>query len=143
MTRIVRAVVAAATAAMLVVLTGCVSTDTAVGTPTADAGSVWPTDVAAAGSDLAAPVADQTVFPAVAAPAEAPDTAGPAEAGAAVESMVWVTAGDHRVPGTLAVPAAPPAGTIPVVLLLHGDLSNRNENGYLAVTAVPAPYGAE
>ena len=87
-------------------------------------------------------VADQTVFPAVAAPAEAPDTTGPAEAGAAIESMVWVTAGDHRVPGTLAVPAAPPAGAIPVVLLLHGDLSNRNENGDL-FTRLAAALAAE
>ena len=119
MTRIARAAVAAAT---VVVLTGCVSTHTTtVGTPTAVADSVPQTGFAAAGSDLAAPVADQTVFPAVAAPAEAPDTPGPAAAGAVVESMVWVPAGDHRVPGTLAVPAAPPAGAIPVVLLLHGD----------------------
>ena len=96
MTRIARAAVAAAT---VVVLTGCVSTHTTtVGTPTAVADSVPQTGFAAAGSDPAQPVADQTVFPAVAAPAEAPDTAGPA-----AESMVWVTAGDHRVPGTLAV----------------------------------------
>ena len=45
--------------------------------------------------------------------------------------MVWVPAGDHRVPGTLAVPGGPTAAAIPVVLLLHGDLSNRNENGDL------------
>ena len=103
MTRIARAAVAAAT---VVVLTGCVSTHTTtVGTPTAVADSVPQTGFAAAGSDLAAPVADQTVFPAVAAPAEAPDTTGPAAAGAVVESMVWVPAGDHRVPGTVTVPA--------------------------------------
>jgi len=131
MTRIVRAVVAAATAAMLVVLTGCGSTDTAVETLTAVADSSGPTGFAAAGSDPAQQVADQTVFPAVAAPADTPDTTSPAAAGAAVESMVWVPAGDHRVPGTVTVPAAPPAGAIPVVLLLHGDLSNRNENGDL------------
>ena len=142
MTRIVRAVVAAATAAMLVVLTGCGSTDTAVGTLTAVADSSGPTGLAAAGSDPTQQVADQTVFPAVAAPADAPDPTSPAAAGAAVESMVWVPAGDHRVPGTLAVPAAPPAGAIPVVLLLHGDLSNRNENGDL-FTRLAAALAAE
>jgi hypothetical protein len=50
----------------------------------------------------------------------------------AIDSMVWIPAGDHRVPGTLTLPAAltetPP---LPVVLMLHGDLSNRNENGGL------------
>ena len=65
MTRIVRAVVAAATAAMLAVLTGCGSTDTDTGTLTAAAGSAGPTGFAAAGSDPAQQVADQAVFPAV------------------------------------------------------------------------------
>ena len=129
---IVRAVVAAAAAAMLTVLVGCGSTDVTVGTRTAPAGSGGPSGFSAAGSDPARPVAEQTVFLAAAAPADPPDTTGPAPGGAGVaESMVWVPAGDHRVPGTLAVPAAPPAGAIPVVLLLHGDLSNRNENGDL------------
>jgi dienelactone hydrolase len=43
--------------------------------------------------------------------------------------MVWVPAGDHRVPGTLAMPALTPGQTVPAVLLLHGDFSSRDENG--------------
>ena len=58
-------------------------------------------------------------------PGSAPPVVGVAE------SMVWVPAGDHRVPGTLALPAEPLAGPLPVVLLLHGDQSSRNENGDL------------
>jgi dienelactone hydrolase len=45
------------------------------------------------------------------------------------ESMVWIPAGDHRVPGTLALPAMTPGEQVPAVLLLHGDLSSRDENG--------------
>ncbi len=51
--------------------------------------------------------------------------------GGVVESAVWVPAGDHRVPGTLALPTAPGPGLIPTVLMLHGDLSNRNEGAGL------------
>ena len=51
------------------------------------------------------------------------------------ESMVWVPAGDHQVPGTLALPAAQPGAAapvgIPAVLLLHGDLGSRDETGDL------------
>ncbi|MFN8200323.1 MAG: alpha/beta fold hydrolase [Nakamurella multipartita] len=45
------------------------------------------------------------------------------------ETMVWIPAGDHRVPGTLALPSAAPGQQVPAVLLLHGDLSSRDENG--------------
>ena len=45
------------------------------------------------------------------------------------ETMVWIPAGDHRVPGTLALPAVTPGEKVPAVLLLHGDLSSRDENG--------------
>lgn len=45
------------------------------------------------------------------------------------ESMVWIPAGDHRVPGTLALPADATGRAVPAVLLLHGDLSSRDENG--------------
>ena len=51
-------------------------------------------------------------------------------------------AGDHRVPGTVALPAVPPAAAMPVVVLLHGDLSNRNENGDL-FTRLAAALAAE
>jgi fermentation-respiration switch protein FrsA (DUF1100 family) len=44
------------------------------------------------------------------------------------ETDVWVPAGDHRVPGTLALPALTPGERVPAVLLLHGDLSSRDEN---------------
>ena len=136
MTGIPRVVVAAAAAAMLVVLTACVSTDATVGAPIPAVDDVPPPDVTAAGfggSDPAAPAADPTTFTPVAAPADAPDAAltPPPAGNGVVESMVWALAGDHRVPGTLALPAAPPAGATPAVLLLHGDLSSRNENGEL------------
>ena len=63
-----------------------------------------------------------------------PGTADPAIPDAPsgpTETMVWVPAGDHRVPGTLALPARTAGQRFPAVLLLHGDLSNRNENGNL------------
>ena len=87
MTRIARAAVAAATTAMLAVLTGCGSTDTTVGTPTALSDSAGPTGVDPAGTGPVQPVAEQTVFPAAAAPADGPDTTISASAGAAVESV--------------------------------------------------------
>jgi uncharacterized protein len=43
--------------------------------------------------------------------------------------MVLIPADDHRVPGTLAMPALTPGQTVPAVLLLHGDFSSRDENG--------------
>jgi len=48
---------------------------------------------------------------------------------AAPETLVWIPAGDHRVPGTLAMPALARGQTVPAVLLLHGDFSSRDENG--------------
>lgn len=45
------------------------------------------------------------------------------------ESMVWIPAGDHRVPGTLALPPDAAGRQVPAVLMLHGDLSSRDENG--------------
>lgn len=45
------------------------------------------------------------------------------------ETMVWIPAGDHRVPGTLALPPGTAGRQVPAVLLLHGDLSSRDENG--------------
>jgi dienelactone hydrolase len=51
------------------------------------------------------------------------------------ESMVWLPAGDHQVPATLALPGAKPGtaapGRIPAVLLLHGDLGGRDVTGNL------------
>lgn len=54
---------------------------------------------------------------------------GPSDLTPAGETMVWVPAGDHRVPGTLALPALTVGEQVPAVLLLHGDLSSRDENG--------------
>lgn len=51
--------------------------------------------------------------------------------GAAAESTVWIPAGDHLVPGTLALPDPAAAAPAAAVLLLHGDLSSRDENGGL------------
>jgi dienelactone hydrolase len=45
-----------------------------------------------------------------------------------VEVETWVPAGDHRVPGTLTLPRDA-AGPVPAVLLLHGDLGDRNSAG--------------
>lgn len=47
------------------------------------------------------------------------------------ETDVWVPAGDHRVPGTLTLPPTAMGDRVPAVLLLHGDLSNRNESDNL------------
>ncbi|MET0865435.1 MAG: alpha/beta fold hydrolase [Nakamurella sp.] len=58
----------------------------------------------------------------------APDQPGPTTA---TETTVWIPAGDHRVPGTLAVPALTPGQVVPAVLLLHGDFSSRDENANL------------
>jgi len=127
-----RAVAAAAAAAILVVLTACVSTQATVGAPTAAIDGVPPPGTAAGhgGADPAAPAAASATFEPVDAPVDAPDAglAPPSASNGVVESMVWVPAGDHRVPGTLALPTAP-AGATAAVLLLHGDLSSRNENG--------------
>lgn len=77
-----------------------------------------------------------------AAAADAPDPIGPG-AGGAAEWMVWIPAGDHDVPGTLALPPASADHPAPVVLMLHGDLSNRDENGDLfgREAAVLADHG--
>ena len=135
MTGLSRSVVAtAAAAALLVELTGCVWAHGTVTAPI-QATEVSPPAFTAAGyggADPAAPAGDQATFLTGADPPDAPAASVPnlpADNGV-IESMVWVPAGDHRVPGTLALPAAPPGAT-PVVLLLHGDLSSRNENGEL------------
>lgn len=45
------------------------------------------------------------------------------------EINVWIPAGDHRVPGTLAMPTLKPGEKAPAVLLLHGDLGDRDSGG--------------
>ncbi|WP_420120667.1 alpha/beta hydrolase family protein [Nakamurella sp.] len=81
----------------------------APGAPTTD-----PAAASGASADPAADDADQPPLPA----AFSDD-----------ETMVWIPAGDHRVPGTLALPADAAGRAVPAVLLLHGDLSSRDENG--------------
>ncbi len=112
----------AAAVAVLALLTGCAVIGTARPVPAAP--------VAAPGFAAANPAGtDPTGSGAPPLVVQNPGTAPPV--GGVVESMVWVPAGDHRVPGTLALPAGPTGRPVPVVLLLHGDLSSRNENGDL------------
>ena len=91
-------------------------------------------DGAAPGSVASRPIPDAPGHTAPNEPAIAP-AADVIPPDTVWESMVWVPAGDHRVPGTLALPAAQPGAPapaqIPAVLLLHGDLGNRNETGDL------------
>lgn len=46
-----------------------------------------------------------------------------------VEMHVWIEAGDHRIPGTLAVPANAAGEAQLAVLMLHGFASQRHEVG--------------
>jgi dipeptidyl aminopeptidase/acylaminoacyl peptidase len=85
----------------VIVLAGCTSA----------VGSVAPTIDSSVSTSTAPSVPDSAAVP-------APPS----------ETDVWVSAGDHRVPGTLALPAIAPGRRAPAVLLLHGDLSNRDEN---------------
>lgn len=64
-----------------------------------------------------------------------------AESGASV-SMVWIPGGDHPIPGTLSLPAEVSSDT-PVVLMLHGFASSRDEVGnmYLDEAAALAELG--
>jgi len=81
---------------------------------------------------------------AVAEPTDPADPeVAPSSEGGAEESMVWIPAGDHDVPGTLALPPASDGLPVPVVLMLHGDLSSRDENGGLFArqAAILADHG--
>ena len=80
----------------------------------------------AGGSVLPPAIASSSSSPSSVAAATVPvDSAVPQPPS---ETDVWVPAGDHRVPGTLDMPAVAPGQRVPAVLLLHGDLSNRDEN---------------
>jgi dienelactone hydrolase len=87
---------------------------------------VRPTVTAPAGAPLGAP--DPVTDPAVNPQA---DTSPVGISASPAETDVWVPAGDHRVPGTLMMPATVAGRRVPAVLLLHGDLSNRNESDNL------------
>lgn len=70
-----------------------------------------------------------TAVPAAAAPPAWPDTNPSADAKVR-EAFVWIPAGDHRVPGILALPkAGGMAGSYPAVLMLHGFASQKDEVG--------------
>ena len=61
---------------------------------------------------------------------------------AAGETDVWIPAGDHRVPGTLAMPAVAAGQRVPAVLLLHGDLGDRDADGmFVRLAAALADRG--
>lgn len=90
-------------------------------------GPAAPVDPAgpAASDDPAGPPSEQAGDPSADPPRDLP------AAFSDDETMVWIPAGDHRVPGTLALPSAAPGQQVPAVLLLHGDLSSRDENGQM------------
>lgn len=118
----------AVTAALIMAVSvGCAGAQVATvdtadrGGPTAD-----PVLAAAPGPGDAAVPVDSPV-----APDQVASPEGVSVANRADESMVWVAAGDHEVPGTLAMPVTPTDRPVPVVLMLHGDLSSRDENGDL------------
>lgn len=110
------------------------STTTAPTSSPAPASSPGPAP-AATPTDPAGPAG--TTKPAAAA--EPPPSTAPIPAG---ETEVWIPAGDHRVPGTLAMPAVAPGQRAPAVLLLHGDLGDRNADGmFVRLAAALADRG--
>jgi dienelactone hydrolase len=107
--------------ALVVGMGGCATIGVAPGSAVRAAGEPSSNQSPAAEPPAAEPAA---VEPAAAEPAVTEP--------AVVESMVWVPAGDHQVPGTLTLPApeqAAPARGAPAVLMLHGDLGNRDGGG--------------
>jgi uncharacterized protein len=60
-----------------------------------------------------------------------PSSTQPTTPDAPNASTIWIPADGHRVPGTLVLPEDAAAQQVPAVLLLHGDLSDREENGNL------------
>jgi dipeptidyl aminopeptidase/acylaminoacyl peptidase len=124
--------------AALALLTGCAPADPvrqAVGTsprtaPGVDSGAPV---LAGVSADVPSPAAAVSVPPAATVSAADPvlPPVPDVPTDGITESEVWVPAGDHRVPGTFTLPAQPSPTPLPVVLLLHGDFSSRNENGDL------------
>jgi dipeptidyl aminopeptidase/acylaminoacyl peptidase len=121
-----------------VLLAGCALADPvapAISTSPQTAAPVAPGAAVLAGAGIDLPDSAAAVIAPLETPVSAADAGvAPVSVPAAdgvTESEVWVPAGDHRVPGTLTLPGQPSAAPLPVVLLLHGDLSSRNENGDL------------
>lgn len=87
-------------------------------------------------------VAVPLVAGASAPPSSEPATSEAAGSATATETMVWIPGGDHPIPGTLSLPAGANADT-PVVLMLHGFASQRDEVGnmYLDEAAALADEG--
>jgi uncharacterized protein len=121
--------------------TGCASIDDVTNAAAPARAGSPPSVVADADPDPTDPLVIGSLSPASVS-ATGPGTVSPATAsatGQTVESLVWVPAGDHRVPGTLTLPilsgtaraSADQPGQLPAVLLLHGDFSSRDENGDL------------
>lgn len=52
-----------------------------------------------------------------------------AEAPAYTEETIVIDAGDHKIPATLTLPAAPTDALLPAVVMCHGNGSNRHEVG--------------
>jgi dienelactone hydrolase len=80
---------------------------------------------------------------AVAAPPSWPDTNPSADA-KITETFVWISAGDHEIPGILALPKAGGSHrTYPAVLMLHGFASHKDEVGdmYLREARALAEHG--
>jgi len=72
----------------------------------------------------------------------ATDPVDPTPPIAAGETDVWIPAGDHRVPGTLSMPAVAPGQRVPAVLLLHGDFGDRYADGmFVRLAAALADRG--
>ena len=119
-----------AVAAAVLVLAGCGSTGANQPDPAPGSAN------SAASSSKSPPPAPMTspvtpvggTDPARTSPPGSTAPSGPA-ATPAGESEVWIPAGDHRVPGTLALPALKPGQQAPAVLLLHGDLGDRDAGG--------------
>jgi hypothetical protein len=116
--------------ACTLVLAACGSADqdpasSVVSSPVSVADSSSPPP--SAGPTTPLPSADLAGVPSSPLPGDPPAELPPAFSDH--ETMVWIPAGDHRVPGTLALPAVTPGEKVPAVLLLHGDLSSRDENG--------------
>lgn len=58
------------------------------------------------------------------------------------QEFVWISAGDHRIPGILTLPKAGGASrSYPAVLMLHGFAAHKNEGGDLYVREATALAG--
>ncbi len=116
-------------AAAALTLAGCnTATSTSDASPAPQSGDSVAT--ASTGTPRFTP-STSTSASAVAAPSSAPSTPKVTGTFAKGEKLVWIQAGGHRAPGTLHVAGT---GKTPVVLMLHGDASTRDEVGDMYAT---------